>query len=128
MPRPRSLAEVGVQARAGLDWRVAVRELLDHYGTLTSTDDRQEVIDSEPPRFDAVGDAYLAALAEHLAFHDGLARPRWCVAPDRFLDRMWFASTAKDLRASAIQQSPASFRRRGLFIGATTLARPPRAD
>ena len=72
---------------------------------------------------EVAGDAYLAALAEHLAFHHSLPRPAWSVEPGRFLRRMWFASAAPGLRATAIQQSPAAFRRRGLFIGATTLQR-----
>ena len=107
---------------AGEPWRVAVRDFLDGFA-LADPEAQQALLEDEPPRFDAVGDAYLAALAEHLAFHHDLVRPAWCIHPSRFLRRMWFASDAPGLRASAIQQSPAAFRRRGLFIGATTLQR-----
>jgi len=119
---PDSLRQVAERALAGDPWRSAVRDFLDSFGHATP-DQRQALLDDEPRPFDAVGDAYVAALAEHLALHHELVRPAWCVDPSRFLHRMWFATDAPGLRASAIQQSPASFRRRGLFIGATTLQR-----
>lgn len=125
MPRvrpPDSLREVGERALAGEPWRAAARDFLDGFARADPSV-KQALLEDEPPRFDAAGDAYLAALAEHLAFHHELARPTWCIQPGRFLRRMWFASDAPGLRASAIQQSPAAFRRRGLFIGATTLQR-----
>ncbi len=113
---------VAERALAGESWRLAVRDFLDAFGRALP-EERQALVDDEPPPFDEVGDAYLAALAEHLAFHHDLVRPGWCVEPRRFLRRMWFASDSPGLRATAIQQSPAAFRRRGLFIGATTLQR-----
>ncbi len=117
-----SLRQVAERAQAGEPWRFAVRDFLDGFAG-TSADVAQGLLDDEPPAFDPVGDVYLAALAEHLAFHHQLDRPAWCVDPRRFHRRMWFASDAPGLRATAIQQSPAAFRRRGLFIGATTLDR-----
>lgn len=125
MPRvrpPDTLRAVGERALGGVPWRSAVREFLDGFA-LASPEAQQVLLVEAPPAFDEVGDAYLAALAEHLSLHHVLVRPEWCVDPGRFLRRMWFASTAAGLRASAIQQSPAAFRRRGLFIGATTLHR-----
>ena len=122
MRPPDSLRRVAERALAGEPWRVAVRDFLDGFA-LASPEIAQGLLDDEPAAFDPVGDVYLAALAEHLAFHHQLDRPAWCVAPARFLRRMWFASDAPGLRATAIQQSPAAFRRRGLFIGATTLGR-----
>ena len=122
MRPPDSLRQVAERALTGASWRVAVRDFLDGFA-LAPPEVRPSLFDEEPPSFDEVGDVYLAALAEHLAFHHGLARPGWCVDPGRFLHRMWFASDAPGLRATAIQQSPAAFRRRGLFIGATTLQR-----
>jgi len=119
---PDSLRQVADRALAGEPWRLAVREFLDGFQR-AGPEQRQDLLAEEPPPFDEPGDAYLAALAEHLAFHHGLVRPAWCVDPRRFLRHMWFASDAPGLRATAIQQSPAAFRRRGLFIGATTLQR-----
>lgn len=122
MRPPDSLRQVGDRALAGEPWRLVVREFLDGF-TGAGPEVGQGLLDDEPPFFDEVGDAYLAALAEHLALHHDLMRPAWCVDRRRFLRRMWFASNAPGLRATAIQQSPAAFRRRGLFIGATTLHR-----
>jgi len=113
---------VAERALAGEAWRTAVRDFLDGFQR-AGPEQRQALLADEPPPFDEAGDAYLAALAEHLAFHHDLVRPAWSVDPRRFLGRMWFASEAPGLRATAIQQSPAAFRRRGLFIGATTLQR-----
>lgn len=117
-----TLADVARRAVAGTSWRVGVRDFLDGFSA-ASGDSRQVLLDAEPEPFDEAGDVYLAALAEHLAYHHDLVRPDWCVDPSRFLPRMWFASDAPGMRATAIQQSPAAFRRRGLFIGATTLVR-----
>lgn len=122
MRPPESLRQVSLRAQAGEPWREAVRDFLDGFA-LACPDIRQALVEEEPPTFDQIGDAYLAAVAEHLALHHDLVRPTWCVEPSRFLRRMWFASDAEGLRATAIQQSPAAFRRRGLFIGATTLQR-----
>jgi len=120
--QPDTLRQVAERALTGEPWRSAVRDFLDGFlgadPALT-----QALLAETPPNFDEVGDAYLGALAEHLAFHHGLVRPSWSVDPRRFLRRMWFASDAPGLRATAIQQSPAAFRRRGLFIGANTLQR-----
>jgi hypothetical protein len=68
-------------------------------------------------------DAYLAALAEHVAAGHGMVVPRWATAEGRFLDHFWWPSDVVGLQAQAIVQSPAAFRRRGIFIGATTLKR-----
>ncbi len=122
MRPPDSLRQVAERAQAGEPWRMAVRDFLDGFA-LVSPAIAQALLDDEPPVLDPVGDLYVAALAEHLAFHHQLDRPAWCVDPRRFGRRMWFASDAPGLRATAIQQSPAAFRRRGLFIGATTLGR-----
>jgi hypothetical protein len=75
------------------------------------------------PTGDARADAYLGALAEHLAATHGLERPAWAVEPERFLDRFWFVSAVPGFRALAIAQAPAAFRRRGIFIAQGALQR-----
>lgn len=61
-------------------------------------------------------DAFLAALAEHLAFHHALPCPSWTQAPERSLDSAWFITDLPSARAAAMETSPASFRRRLIFI------------
>ena len=67
-------------------------------------------------------DAMLAATAEHLCYHHGLAIPAWSVAPSRFLDRWWFVSPYRSVHASALVSTPAAFANRGVFIHAGSLA------
>jgi transcriptional regulator with XRE-family HTH domain len=68
-------------------------------------------------------DAFLAGLAEHLAYHDGLRIPRWTQRGDRFLKRWWFLSDLPSVMASALAESPAAFRRRGVFVTEDLFAR-----
>jgi len=85
---------------------------------------RQALLDpTPPPTGDPRWDAFLGALAEHLAFHDELACPPWAQMPDRFLDRWWFLSNTPNGRAEAIVTAPASFLRRGVFIERRDLSR-----
>lgn len=94
----------------------AVRDFRDGFfraDTLT----RQHLMIEEPaPTGDPRFDAYLAALAEHLAYDHGLDRPAWTCHPSRFLDRMWFPNERRDRWAAALVRSPAAFRRRSIFV------------
>lgn len=119
-----TLAGVAERARAGEDFRHAVREFLDEFSLRDGDRSRAEAIAEPPvPTGDRRHDAYLGALAEHLATVHGLDRPRWSVAPERFLDRFWFVSDVPGFRAAAIAQAPAAFRRRGVFIPERSLHR-----
>jgi hypothetical protein len=102
----------------------AVRELLDELA-LTQTDDQRLRAIAEKPAAtgDRRFDAYLGAMAEHLAIRYGLAVPPWTQCSSRFLDCFWFVSPVPGFRAIAIAQSPASFRRRGIFIAKGSLER-----
>lgn len=120
----QSLAGVAERVRAGEDLRFAVREFLDEFTLLPRDDLRGAAIDCRPsPTGDARADAYLGALAEHLAARAGLDRPRWSVEHGRFLERFWFPSHVPGFRALAIAESPAAFRRRGIFISRGALER-----
>jgi len=68
-------------------------------------------------------DAYLAALAEYLANEVGLAVPAWVEDSDRFLAKWWIEGDVPSARPSAVAQSPAAFRRRGIFISERALER-----
>jgi hypothetical protein len=92
--------------------------------TLPRSELRARAIRDRPlPTGDARADAYIGALAEHLAATPGLERPEWAVERERFLDRFWFVSDVPGFRALAIAQSPAAFRRRGIFIADGALQR-----
>lgn len=119
-----TLSGVARRVRSGEDFRHAVREFLDEFALRSDDRARVEAISQRPePTGDPRHDAYLGALAEHLAAAHGLSRPEWSVQHDRFLDSFWFVSDVPGFRAVAIAQAPAAFRRRGVFIPERSLHR-----
>lgn len=119
-----TLAGVAARVRGGEDFHHAVRELLDEFALRGDDNSRAEAIAECPqPTGDPRHDAYLGALAEHLAAAHGLERPSWSVESRRFLNRFWFVSAVPGFRAQAIAQAPAAFRRRGVFVPERSLHR-----
>ena len=120
----QTLAGIAERVRAGEDFRIAAREFLDEFALRGDDAGRSAAIAAPPePTGDPRHDAYLGALAEHLAALYRLQRPAWSVAPDRFLERFWFPSDVRGFRAMALAQAPAAFRRRGIFIPERSLHR-----
>jgi hypothetical protein len=120
----QSLAHVAARLRAGEGLRFAVREFLDEFELLPRRALMQRAIAERPAlTMWAPADAYLGALGEHLAATRDLERPSWVTEPARFLERFWFLSDVPGFRALAIAQSPAAFRRRGIFIAEGALQR-----
>ena len=120
----QTVAGVADRVRAGERFLPAVRELLDEFSLLSTDTQRQRALEDRPgPTGDQRHDAYLAALAEHLAATASTARPSWTCEPERFLDRFWFVSEVASFRALAIVESPAAFRRRGVFVSRGSLER-----
>ncbi len=118
-----SLQNVAARAVSGEDFMHTVREFLDELA-LMSSDQAQRAIRQKPiPTGDIRFDAYLGALAEHVAAINCFQRPDWSYEPDRFLNQFWFVSEIKGFRALALAESPAAFRRRGIFISAGSLSR-----
>jgi hypothetical protein len=125
--RPRSIAQVAERSTStqGAFDRL-VREFIDAWQGL-SRSERQAALAQEPASLGAVPDAYLAALAEHLALNERLAPPAWAEAPSRFLHEPFFAGGLESLKATLLVESPLAFRRRLIFISANALSRPDRA-
>jgi hypothetical protein len=119
----QTLATVAERVRGGEDLRFAVRELLDEFALRGRDDLRAQALAQEPTLVDPHVDAYLGALAEHLARTCGLPVPRWALSESRTLDRMWFPGVAPGFRPTALRESPAAFRRRGIFIARGALSR-----
>jgi hypothetical protein len=107
----QTVAGVAERVRDGEDLRFAVREL------------RAAALADEPAHVDSHVDAYLGALAEHLARVHDLPIPTWALADDRMLDHMWFPGVAPGFRPTALRESPVAFRRRGIFIARGALSR-----
>lgn len=120
----QTLAEVARRARQGEDFHLAVREFLDEFALRVDAESRADAIDEKPPSTgEPRYDAYLGALAEHLAAMHELRRPAWSVEGDRFLPRFWFVSDVRGFRAISIAQAPAAFRRRNVFVPERSLHR-----
>jgi len=125
-PRPRNpVTLVGTADRieAGVARRAAVADFLDDLRFARDDDDVADRIRVEPCTVDPHTDAYLAAIAEHPAASRGIRAPQWTRGAARFLDHFWWPSATPALAARALVESPAAFRRRGIFIGRTTLRR-----
>lgn len=108
-------------------WRHVVLQLLDDYESerrRESTAVASRRFDVEPAHTSSARvDAALAGLAEYLARRDGWPTPVWALDPTRYARRWWFVTPLTGLHATALVESPSSFRRRGVFITADGLAR-----
>lgn len=106
-------------------WRHGILQLFaDYNGALHIGEPAHELLIVEPPRTgDSRVDAALAALTEHLARRDGWTPPAWVTDPARYAQPWWFVAGLRSLEATAIQESPLSFRKRGIFITAAALSR-----
>ncbi len=120
----QTLAGVAVRVVGGEPFLPAVRELLDEFALLGHDRQRVRALAARPmPTGDLRHDAFLGALAEHLAASSGVERPSWACEADRFLSRVWFVSEIRGFRALALAESPAAFRRRGVFVSRGALER-----
>ncbi len=68
-------------------------------------------------------EAFLAATGEYLSWRFGLRTPSWTASPDRILSEPWFADNNVKLKKLLAKESPASFRRRNLFVSHNVLSR-----
>jgi hypothetical protein len=121
--RPRTIWEISRRVNRGEQgFDPATREFLDAF--YATPDARQAVLQDRPERIDPTRDAYLAALAEHLARSFGLPVPEWSETHGNALNRPFFAGGLDSLNAILTVESPAAFRRRLLFISKDALSRP----
>lgn len=126
--RPRSLFAVVRDADTTEDIGCNLADFLDHVNWLVKQP-RAAVrvaasLRTEPPRTgDAVQDAYLAAVAAHLAHRLQLRAPAWTRKKCRRLEHPWFALPDAWARATLLRDSPAAFRERNLFTTEDALHR-----
>ena len=120
--RPQTLREVAHRVKRGeQDFNLAVGEFLDSfYG---NGDAKADAISEAPERIDPLRDAYLAAVAEHLARSYDLAVPTWSETQGNELHRPFFAGGLESLKATLLAESPTAFRRRLLFVSKNALSR-----
>ncbi len=125
--RPRSLREATLWGREQGKLDAFLREFLDSFYLEPDPTARGAMLAEEPPLLeDEKANAYLAAVAEHLAFRHRLAVPEWAQDEARFLRRPFFPAGLESLKATFLVESPTAFRRRMIFVGADPLYRPRR--
>lgn len=123
--RPRSVAEVASRTLAKQDsFDRAVLEFLDSFYLMPSQEEREASIKERPELIAPLQDAYLGAVAEHLARLYDLEIPEWTDESNRFLRRPFFAGKLESLKATLLVESPSAFRRRMIFVSANALSRP----
>lgn len=121
--KPGSLEEVVRRVKAGEQkFDPSLREFLDSF--YSNADSRQQAIEARPACIDAVHDAYVAAVAEHLARVYGLPIPEWSEIHGNGLREPFFAGGLQSLKAVLTAESPTAFRRRLLFVSKDALSRP----
>ena len=121
--RPHSLYEVARRVAAGEQgFDNALREFLDSY--YANPEQREAAIRQQPAPLDALRDAYVAAVAEHLARCYGLEIPTWAENQGLDLTQPFFAGKLESLKARLAVESPTAFRRRMLFVSKDALSRP----
>ena len=131
----QSVQDAAVLARRMLDegeplervWRFAIVQMLDDYTSVLRHDGLEAAAALWAVEPMATGDsrvdAAFAALAEYLARRDGWLVPHWARAPEREALPWWFVTNLRGLHPRALVESPASFRRRGVFITTDALER-----
>jgi transcriptional regulator with XRE-family HTH domain len=125
--RPRSLKEVALWGAEQGDTDSFLREFLDEFYIAGDPKIQAGMLSPEPPLVaDEKANAYLGAVAEHLALRNRLPIPAWTARAPRFLRRPYFPGGLDSLKATMLKESPTAFRRRMIFVGADPLYRPRR--
>ena len=121
--KPATLQEVVRRVKAGEQkFDPSLREFLDSF--YANPDSRMQAIDQRPAAIDDVRDAYVAAVAEHLARVYGLPIPEWSETHGNGLHEPFFAGGLQSLKGVLVAESPTAFRRRLLFVSKDALSRP----
>jgi hypothetical protein len=121
--KPRTLCEVVRRAKSGEQkFDPALLEFLDAF--YAHPELRQTAITDRPDMIDALHDAYVSAVAEHLARLYLLQIPDWTEIHGNGLHEPFFAGGLQSLKGILVAESPTAFRRRLLFVSKDALSRP----
>lgn len=111
------LTDLATHLREATDDQARLRLVFEFLRGAQASAHRLALVLNEPaPVGDERFDALLAAVAEDVACRDGHCPPDWVHADTRFLDGSWWVSDLPSARAEALVHTPASYRRRGVFI------------
>ena len=120
--RPQTIADVARHIRAGGDPGYEIKDFLHEFQDKGSL---EMLLEKPPGMEDTVADgkrwnAFLQALAVHLAGKLNCDPPEWTWPPIRIMDP-WFASPGTAMRNYLLISSPAPFRTRNIFIDEDSL-------
>lgn len=123
--RPATLHELAVRIREDGERDYHSREFLDAFYARDGEIERQAAMIVSDPGLvgDSRSDAYLGAMAEHLARRWGLPIPGWVRHDARYLTTAWFLPDEANLRGYLLCASPVAFRVRLIFTGPDPLQR-----
>lgn len=123
--RISSLRDVSGVAAASGEFGFALKDFLDGFYACPEVADLSDT----PPLLagslpdGARLDAYLAAVAEHLSREKRWPIPEWTREPSRYLETPWFGMQSHGGRMILLEESPAAFRVRNIFVSANALNR-----
>ena len=116
-----STANVVVQS----DFSYAIKNFLDRFKVNPNPAlllDEPELI-SQRIQDGGYADAFVASTAAYLCQVHNLEAPAWVNHTCRIMPIPWFAAKSPNLKAILLQESPAAFRVRNLFVSANALSR-----
>jgi hypothetical protein len=115
---PMTLQDLSTELAAVEDlkvqWRLVMEFLEEFRHEPAST--KLRLIASEPILTHTRWDGFLAGLAEHLAGVSELPKPGWVDDPCRCLSETWFTNPLATAQRRAVEDSPAAFRSRNIFL------------
>lgn len=117
----QSMANVAVQS----DFSYAIKNFLDRF----KTNPDPSLLSDEPALLSpslgdgGYADAFVASTAAYLCQVHNFEAPAWVNAKCRIMPIPWFAAKSPNMKAILLQESPAAFRVRNLFVSANALSR-----
>lgn len=111
--RPQTLAEAADRLASGAHIPFVIKEFMDEWRKQPSV----EKLECEPVLVNAITDAFLGGVAEHLSQEMDEMPPDWAWQPCRFLTRPMFWGKTRSLREILLLETPSAFRRRLIFCG-----------
>ncbi len=103
----------------------AIRNFLDQF----KSNPNPELLQEEPDLLfsligdDGYADAFVASTAAYLCQVHDLKAPAWVNASCRKMPYPYFGAKSPNMKAILLQESPAAFRVRNLFVSANALSR-----
>jgi hypothetical protein len=122
--RPENLAVVAeLEASQKYPIHLGLPEWVDGFWA-SSENKRISFLQPAPILLNNWQDAYLAAIAEHFSYLNGLNPPDWTFDKTRFLLKPHFVGGMESFKAYLLVVSPPAFRKRLIFTEGQPFSRP----